>query len=307
MSEGTMRRKGIVLAGGTSSRLFPITRATVKQLLPVYDKPLIYYPLAVLMLAGLREILIITNPRDRDAFVAVLGDGSRIGVNLTYAIQPRPEGLAQAFIVGRNFIGDDPCCLILGDNIFHGPGLEAQLAACAKSESGATIFAHRVNDPSRYGVIEFDGTGTPVRLHEKPTRFVSDSAITGLYFYDNSVVGIASSIKPSARGELEITDVNQIYLDRGELSCVHLGRGFAWLDAGTPDSLLEAAQFVQTIERRQGLRIACIEEIAVHKGFIPASALTDLAMPIQGSEYGQYLLRLADKYNQQSVGGGDAW
>ncbi|KAF0183764.1 MAG: glucose-1-phosphate thymidylyltransferase RfbA [Hyphomonadaceae bacterium] len=291
-----MRRKGIILAGGSSTRLFPITQATVKQLLPVYDKPLVYYPLSVLMLAGIRDILIITTPRDAPAFEALLGDGSRFGVSLAYAVQPKPDGLAQAFIIGRDFVGDDPSCLILGDNIFHGPGLEAQLVASAAACAGATIFTHHVRDPERYGVVEFDGAGAPKRLHEKPKRFVSNYAITGLYFYDNAVLDIAATIKPSARGELEITDVNQAYLDRGALSCVQLGRGFAWLDAGTPDSLLEAAQFVQTIERRQGLRIACLEEIAVHKGFIPASALVDLAAPMAGSDYGQYLLKVAAEH-----------
>jgi glucose-1-phosphate thymidylyltransferase len=291
-----VRRKGIILAGGSSTRLFPITQATVKQLLPVYDKPLVYYPLSVLMLAGICDILIITTPRDASAFEALLGDGSRFGVNLTYAVQPRPEGLAQAFVIGRDFVGDDPSCLILGDNIFHGPGLEAQLVSSAAAAAGATIFTHHVRDPDRYGVVEFNDAGAPMRLHEKPKRFVSNYAITGLYFYDNAVLDIAASIKPSARGELEITDVNQAYLDRGALACVQLGRGFAWLDAGTPDSLLEAAQFVQTIERRQGLRIACLEEIAVHKGFIPASALAALAAPMAGSDYGQYLLKVAAEH-----------
>lgn len=291
-----MRRKGIILAGGSSTRLFPITQATVKQLLPVYDKPLIYYPLSVLMLAGIRDILIITTPRDENAFTALLGDGSRFGINLSYAQQPNPEGLAQAFIIGRSFVGDDPSCLILGDNIFHGTGLEEHLTATNAQTSGATIFTHHVRDPERYGVVEFDASGKPARLHEKPKRFVSHFAVTGLYFYDNAVLDIAAAIKPSARGELEITDVNQAYLDRGALSTVELGRGFAWLDAGTPDSLLEAAQFVQTIERRQGVRIACLEEVAVQKGYIPARALLDLAAPIAASEYGQYLLRVAAEH-----------
>lgn len=291
-----MRRKGIILAGGSSTRLFPITQATVKQLLPVYDKPLIYYPLSVLMLAGIRDILVITTPRDAGAFTALLGDGSRFGITLSYAAQPNPEGLAQAFHIGRDFVGGDPSCLILGDNIFHGPGLEEHLVATAARERGATIFTHQVRDPERYGVVEFDGAHRPVRLHEKPKRFVSNFAVTGLYFYDADVLDIAASVKPSARGELEITDVNQAYLDRGDLSTVELGRGFAWLDAGTPDSLLEAAQFVQTIERRQGVRIACLEEIAVQKGFIPAQRLLDLAAPIEKSEYGQYLLRVAAEH-----------
>lgn len=291
-----MRRKGIILAGGSSTRLFPITQATVKQLLPVYDKPLIYYPLSVLMLAGIRDILVITTPRDRPAFEALLGDGATLGVTLSYAVQPRPEGLAQAFHIGRDFIGDAPSCLILGDNIFHGPGLEAQLVAANAQTAGATVFTTPVRDPERYGVIEFDRDGVPVRLHEKPTRFVSNRAVTGLYFYDTAVLDIAASITPSARGELEITDVNQAYLDRGALSCVELGRGFAWLDAGTPDSLLEAAQYVQTIERRQGLRIACLEEIALHKGFIDAASVVRLAEPLAKSDYGQYLLKVAAEH-----------
>lgn len=291
-----MRRKGIILAGGSSTRLFPITQATVKQLLPVYDKPLIYYPLSVLLLAGIRDILIITTPRDAGAFTALLGDGSKFGVSLSYAKQPNPEGLAQAFLIGRTFIGDDPSCLILGDNIFHGPGLEEHLVTTCAASSGATVFTHHVRDPERYGVVEFDKAGKPVRLHEKPARFVSNYAVTGLYFYDNAVLDIAAAIKPSARGELEITDVNQAYLDRGALSCVELGRGFAWLDAGTPDSLLDAAHFVQTIERRQGVRIACLEEIAVQKGFLSASALVELAAPMAGSDYGQYLLKVAAEH-----------
>lgn len=291
-----MQRKGIILAGGSSTRLFPITQATVKQLLPVYDKPLIYYPLSALMLAGIRDILIITTPRDAAAFRALLGDGAGLGIRLSYEVQPHPEGLAQAFIIGRDFVGDDPSCLILGDNIFHGPGLEAQLVAANAHASGATVFTTHVRDPERYGVVEFDREGAPVRLHEKPTRFVSNYAVTGLYFYDSAVLDIAASIKPSARGELEITDVNQAYLERGALSCVKLGRGFAWLDAGTPDSLLEAAQYVQTIERRQGLRIACLEEIALHKGFIDAQAVVKRAEPMAKSDYGQYLLKVAAEH-----------
>jgi len=291
-----VQRKGIILAGGSSTRLFPITQATVKQLLPVYDKPLIYYPLSVLMLAGIRDILVITTPRDAPAFHALLGDGSSLGIRLSYEVQPRPDGLAQAFVIGRDFVGDDPSCLILGDNIFHGPGLEAQLVAANAQTAGATVFTTHVRDPERYGVVEFDRAGAPVRLHEKPTTFVSNYAITGLYFYDNAVLDISASITPSARGELEITDVNQAYLDRGALSYVQLGRGFAWLDAGTPDSLLEAAQYVQTIERRQGLRIACLEEIALHKGFIDAQALVKLAAPMAKSDYGQYLLKVAAEH-----------
>jgi glucose-1-phosphate thymidylyltransferase len=265
-------------------------------MLPVYDKPLIYYPLSVLLLAGIRDILVITTPRDAEAFRALLGDGERLGVQISYAVQPSPDGLAQAFLIGRDFIGDDPVCLILGDNIFHGPGLEDHLVATAAQARGAAIFTHQVRDPERYGVVEYDAQRRPVRLHEKPRRFVSNFAVTGLYFYDNAVIDIAAAVKPSARGELEITDVNQAYLDRGALATVELGRGFAWLDAGTPDSLLEAAQFVQTIERRQGVRIACLEEIAVQKGFIPAARLLDLAAPMASSEYGQYLLRVAAEH-----------
>lgn len=288
-----MRRKGLILAGGSGTRLHPVTQAVVKQLLPIYDKPLIYYPLSVLMLSGIRDVLIITTPSDSATFSNLLGDGSRFGINLSYAVQPRPEGLAQAFIIGKNFIGDDPSCLILGDNIFFGHGLEDQLVAASAKARGATVFTYHVRDPERYGVVEFDGVGRPLRLHEKPKEFKSNYAVTGLYFYDQQVVEIAASIKPSVRGELEITDVNQVYLERGELDCVGLGRGHAWFDAGTPDSLLEAAQFVQTIERRQDQRIACLEEVAVRKGFIEPADLLRLAEPIGKSDYGRYLVRLA--------------
>lgn len=288
-----MSRKGIILAGGSGTRLHPVTQATIKQLLPIYDKPLIYYPLSTLMLAGVRDILVITTPRDARAFSDLLGDGSRFGVNLSYAVQPSPDGLAQAFIIGRNFIGSDPSCLILGDNIYHGHGLEEHLEAASAVQSGATVFTYHVRDPERYGVVEFDAEGQPVRLHEKPTEYKSNYAVTGLYFYDQQVVDIAASIKPSVRGELEITDVNQIYLENGQLKCARLGRGFSWLDAGTPDSLLEAAQFVQTIEKRQDQRIACLEEIAARKGWISQAELAKGAEAIAKSDYGKYLLRIA--------------
>jgi glucose-1-phosphate thymidylyltransferase len=295
IKECNVSRKGIVLAGGAGTRLHPITQGTVKQLLPIYDKPLIYYPLSVLMLADIRDVLIITTPRDERAFSDLLGDGSQFGINISYAVQPRPEGIAQAFIIARDFIGHDPCCLVLGDNLFFGHGLEALLGDAQRRADGASIFACHVQDPERYGVVEFDRKGAPTKLHEKPRAFKSSFAITGLYFYDNQVLDIASSIKPSARGELEITDVNQAYLDKGQLTCAKLGRGFSWLDAGTPDSLLEAAQFVQTIEKRQGLRIACLEEIAFQKGFISLDQLDRLAKSLVKSDYGQYLTRLVNE------------
>lgn len=285
-----MSRKGIILAGGSGTRLHPITQGTIKQLLPIYDKPLIYYPLSVLMLAGIRNVLIITTPRDARAFTDLLGDGSQFGISIQYATQPSPDGLAQAFVIGREFLGNDPSCLILGDNLFFGHGLENHLVHANDRAEGASIFVYHVRDPERYGVVEFDAHGRPAKLHEKPKAFKSNYAITGLYFYDNQVSDIAASIKPSARGELEITDVNQIYLEMGQLDCLQLGRGFSWLDAGTPDSLLEAAQFVQTIEKRQGLRIACLEEIAFRKGFISLSDLERTANGLAKSDYGQYLL-----------------
>jgi len=288
-----MARKGIVLAGGTGTRLHPITQATIKQLVPIYDKPLIYYPLSVLMLAGIRDILIITTPRDRVIFRDLLGDGSRFGLNFSFAEQPSPDGLAQAFLIGREFIGSDPSCLVLGDNIFYGAGLDEQLVAASRSQTGATVFAYHVKDPERYGVVEFDRDNRPVALHEKPATFRSSHAVTGLYFYDNQVVDIARSIRPSARGELEITDVNKAYLDMGQLACRRLGRGYSWLDAGTPDSLLEAAQFVQTIEKRQGQRIACLEEIAMRMGYLSPAEVEREAAAMAKSEYGQYVLKLA--------------
>lgn len=284
------KRKGIVLAGGSGSRLYPITQAVVKQLLPVYDKPLIYYPISVLMLAGIRDILIITTPRDLDAVRALLGDGARFGVSFDYAAQPSPDGLAQAMLIGADFIDDDLACLILGDNIFFGSGLEQKLAAAAAIEDGASVFAYRVNDPQRYGVLEIDQQGRAISIEEKPAAPKSNLAVTGLYFYDADVVRLAGTLKPSKRGELEITDLNRLYMDAGKLHCQTLGRGYAWLDAGTPDSLLESAHFVQTIERRQGTRIACLEEIATRLGYISLAQLEALAAPIAKSEYGAYLM-----------------
>jgi glucose-1-phosphate thymidylyltransferase len=281
--------KGIILAGGSGTRLYPITRSTSKQLLPVYDKPLIYYPLSTLMLAGITEILIITTPHDRPAFQALLQDGRQWGLHLSYAVQPRPEGLAQALLIGREFIGGKPCCLILGDNIFFGHGLPDLLQRAAVRRHGATIFAYRVRDPERYGVIDFDGDGRAISLEEKPLRPRSNYAITGLYFYDGRAADLAARLTPSARGELEITDLNRLYLEDGTLQVECMSRGFAWLDTGTCDSLLHAATFVQTVEQRQGLKIACIEEVAFQLGLIGAAELRRLAQPLLKSAYGQYL------------------
>jgi glucose-1-phosphate thymidylyltransferase len=284
--------KAIILAGGAGTRLHPLTHVVSKQLLPVYDKPMIYYPLSTVMMAGIRDVLVITSPEFRDAFEALLGDGRRVGMRITYAVQPAPEGIAQAFLIGADFIGNGPVTLILGDNIFFGHGLPEALATAAQRESGATVFAYSVRDPQRYGVVEFDGGGRAVSIEEKPARPKSNYAITGLYFFDSDVVEIARGLKPSARGELEITDVNRAYLARGDLRVEVLGRGFAWLDTGTYGSLLQASNFIQTIEERQGLKVACIEEIAYRMKFIDAATLERLGAAMH-NDYGRYLLDIA--------------
>ena len=292
----TTNYKGIVLAGGSGTRLHPITKGVSKQLLPVYDKPMIYYPISVLMLAGIKEILVISTPEDMSGYQRLLGDGSDFGVEIEYAIQPSPDGLAQAFLIGENFIGDSNVALVLGDNIFYGQNFSANLKVATSKENGATIFGYHVKDPERFGVVDFDTNGKVTSIEEKPKTPKSNFAVTGLYFYDNDVIEIAKAIKPSARGELEITDINNAYQNRGDLTVELLGRGFAWLDTGTHDSLIEAGQFVQTVEHRQGLKVACLEEIAFHQGWINKDTLLQQADALKKTNYGEYLAKVAGGY-----------
>jgi glucose-1-phosphate thymidylyltransferase len=287
-----MNRKGIILAGGSGTRLYPVTQVVSKQLLPIYDKPMVYYPLSTLMLAGIRDILIISTPEDTPRFQQLLGDGAKWGMNLSYAVQPSPDGLAQAFIIGKSFIGDSLSSLILGDNIFYGHDFSSQLQRASAKQDGATVFAYRVHDPERYGVAEFDGAGKVISLEEKPLKPKSSYAVTGIYFYDKSVCELAANLKPSPRGELEITDLNRLYLERGDLSCEVMGRGMAWLDTGTHESLLEASQYIEIIERRQGLKVACPEEVAYRQGWIGAAEIEALAAPMLKNSYGQYLISM---------------
>ena len=290
-----MNTKGIILAGGSGTRLYPITKGVSKQLLPIYDKPMIYYPISVLMLAGIQDILIITTPEDKESFERLLGDGSQFGVRLQYAIQPSPDGLAQAFIIGEEFIGDSNVCLVLGDNIFYGQGFTPMLKQAVARQKGATVFGYQVKDPERFGVVEFDEQKRAISLEEKPTQPKSNFAVTGLYFYDNDVIQIAKEVKPSERGELEITTVNQMYLERGDLSVELLGRGFAWLDTGTHASLLEAAQFVETLEKRQGYKVACLEEISLNNGWLSKEQVLSIGRSMSKNDYGQYLISLVNE------------
>ena len=294
-----MNTKGIILAGGSGTRLYPITKGVSKQLLPIYDKPMIYYPISVLMLAGIQDILIITTPEDKESFERLLGDGSQFGVRLQYAIQPSPDGLAQAFIIGEEFIGDSNVCLVLGDNIFYGQGFTPMLKQAVARQKGATVFGYQVKDPERFGVVEFDEHKRAISLEEKPKQPKSNFAVTGLYFYDNDVIQIAKEVKPSDRGELEITTVNQMYLERGDLNVELLGRGFAWLDTGTHASLLEAAQFVETLEKRQGYKVACLEEIALNNGWLSKEQVLQIGQSMSKNDYGQYLISLVEQGSGQ--------